>query len=134
MSEKHIEKKAVQRAKGREWKSRKNSSPSQRGALDRIFHKHGVTAYIEFKQPGGKLSELQKIEMRELDAHYIPNACFDNADDAVAWLEAIDPLGPGAVSDPIDIFHRGQREARRLGGYGAGEDGQHADSGAAAQG
>jgi len=96
--EKNIEKKACQRAKDRGWKHRKNSSPSQKGALDRIFHKQGMTCYIEFKAPGGEATELQKIEMAELDEQQIPNACFDNVEDAVAWLDQLDPGRHAAVS------------------------------------
>jgi hypothetical protein len=97
MREKAIEKKACQRAKDRGWKVRKNSSPSQKGALDRIFHKQGMTCYIEFKAPGGEATELQKIEMAELDDQQIPNACFDNVEDAVVWLDQLDPGRHGAL-------------------------------------
>lgn len=104
MKEKYIEKKTCQRARDRGWKVRKNSSPNQRAALDRIFHKEGMTCYIEFKSPGGRATELQKIEMQELTDQLIPNLCCDNVDEAVAFLDSLDPdrlrAVPGAFDKP----------------------------------
>ena len=94
MRESHIEKKASQWARDHGWKVRKMASPGQRAALDRIFHKQGVTAYIEFKRPGGKPTELQKIEMEELTNQWIPNACVDSVEAAVEFLNNCDPTKP----------------------------------------
>jgi hypothetical protein len=48
-------------------------SPSHRGVSDRIVCLHGQTWFVELKQPGGRLSPLQKVfaaEMERLGQNY----------------------------------------------------------------
>ncbi len=93
MREAKVEKKVCQRAKDRGWMNRKFKSPSNNGGPDRIFFKGGVTVLIEFKHPKVKPvpSPLQKITMEELTHQRIPNACFNDVDKAVAFLDRFDP-------------------------------------------
>jgi len=58
--EKELEKKIVQYAKDKKILTYKFSSPSCRGVPDRIFiNKSGVVFFIEFKNPHGKMSQMQ---------------------------------------------------------------------------
>jgi len=66
MNEKTIEKKVCDYAKAQGCLVYKFTSPSNRGVPDRmILAPEGHLLFIEFKQPGGRLSALQKyhIEM-----------------------------------------------------------------------
>lgn len=89
--EKRIEKAFNMWAKSKGWMHRKYVTPGKKGAFDRIYHKMGVTAYIEWKQPGGEMSVHQIETQEELHAHQIPAECFDNTQDAKVWLDSLDP-------------------------------------------
>jgi len=89
--ERDIERTACKRAEDQGWYQKKITSPGRRGTLDRIFHKGGVTVYIEVKQPGGALSPHQHQEMRLLDEHGIPNAVAYTTNEALTFLGKHDP-------------------------------------------
>ena len=89
MAEKNIERAHAKWAKLRGWKVKKVTGDV--GTLDRIYMKGGVTVWIEWKQPGGKLSKPQEVEMQDLWDHGIPAIDCDNIDDGKAWLNSHDP-------------------------------------------
>jgi len=53
----------------RGWLSRRIAYEARTGAPDRIFVRHGVVVFIEFKRPGGRLSGSQVLEIKKLRAH-----------------------------------------------------------------
>jgi len=59
MLESQIERAVCKHAKSTGWLVFKFVSPSHNGVPDRIFLKNGITIFVEFKRPGGKLSPLQ---------------------------------------------------------------------------
>ena len=70
MKEKQIESKVVKKAKELGFLTYKFSSPSNRGVPDRIFiSPHGEVFFIEFKSAKGKLSQLQKKVIKDIE-HY----------------------------------------------------------------
>jgi len=70
MLEKQIESKIVKKAKELGFLTYKFSSPSNRGVPDRIFiSPHGEIFFIEFKSAKGKLSQLQKKVIKDIE-HY----------------------------------------------------------------
>ncbi len=89
--EKHIEKKSCKWAKDHGWKHAKVKHPGRRGAFDRIFHKHGVTAYIEFKYGAGKLSKAQQNERNELIDQDIPWLVAYSIEGVKEFLTELDP-------------------------------------------
>jgi len=64
--EKVIERKCSLWAIDRGWLVYKFVSPSNRGVPDKIFLKKGRIVFVEFKQPGGKLSPLQIRQIKKL--------------------------------------------------------------------
>jgi len=64
--EKVIERKCSLWAIDHGWLVYKFVSPSNRGVPDKIFLKKGRIVFVEFKQPGGKLSPLQIRQIKKL--------------------------------------------------------------------
>lgn len=64
--EKQIENKVCKYAKNKGMLVYKFSSPNNRGVPDRIFIYNNKCFFIEFKGTNGKLSELQKIKIKEI--------------------------------------------------------------------
>ena len=72
MKEKQIESKVVKKAKELGFLTYKFSSPSNRGVPDRIFiSPHGEVFFIEFKSAKGKLSQLQKKIIKDIQLYNI---------------------------------------------------------------
>tara|TARA_R100000541_G_scaffold20106_1_gene29958 strand:- start:174 stop:440 length:267 start_codon:yes stop_codon:yes gene_type:complete len=69
MTESKIEKACSKWAESAGWQVFKFVSPGQRGVPDKVFLKSGKTVFVEFKQPGGKLSTLQKVQIEKLKAN-----------------------------------------------------------------
>lgn len=68
MLERKIEADCVKWAKANGWLSYKFTSPANRGVPDRMFLRNGVTVFVEFKRPGGKVSTLQNRQIEKLRA------------------------------------------------------------------
>ena len=68
MKESDIEKFVCNFAKDKNWLVYKFVSPGCRGVPDRIFMKDGEMFFVEFKQPGGKLSALQHRRIKDIAA------------------------------------------------------------------
>ena len=87
VSESQIEQKAVKLARAAGWMSFKLNSPGSQGLPDRVFIKEGRIVFIEFKTIGGRLSEIQKAQIRKLR--------YYGAEVYVIWAvdEALDCLG-----------------------------------------
>lgn len=68
MNEAAIEKQCVKLAEDAGWFVRKVTWPGRRGAPDRVFIKDGQTVWVEFKDPDGRLAELQKREIAKMQA------------------------------------------------------------------
>ena len=82
--EKDIERKACQWAKSQGWLVYKFTSPNYRSVPDRMFLKHGTTVFLEFKRPGGKLTEGQRREIQKLnEAGFIAEVVYSVED--VQW-------------------------------------------------
>ena len=72
MKEKQIESKIVKKAKELGFLTYKFSSPSNRGVPDRIFiTPHGEVFFIEFKSTKGKLSQLQKKVIKDIEQYHV---------------------------------------------------------------
>lgn len=76
MRESTIESKTVNYAKSKGWLVYKFTSPANRAVPDRIFIRHSIVFFIEFKAPGKKPTELQKkvhldIKNQEIPVHII---------------------------------------------------------------
>ncbi|WP_221897347.1 VRR-NUC domain-containing protein [Bathymodiolus japonicus methanotrophic gill symbiont] len=65
-SEAKIETKICSFAESKGWISFKFTSPGNNGVPDRIFFKDGKTILVEFKSKEGKLSEVQKFQIKKL--------------------------------------------------------------------
>ena len=65
-TEAQIEAAACQWAKEQGWLAYKFTSPARRSVPDRLFIKDGRVVFIEFKRPGGKLTEGQEREIDRL--------------------------------------------------------------------
>jgi hypothetical protein len=64
--EKDIERKVCKWAQDRGWLAYKFTSPGRRSVPDRIFARAGRIVFIEFKRPGGRLTDLQRREIHRL--------------------------------------------------------------------
>lgn len=69
MLESKIESACVNWARANDWLSYKFVSPGNSGVPDRMFLRNGKTVFVEFKQPGGKTSTLQKRQIAILESH-----------------------------------------------------------------
>lgn len=80
MAEAQFQKKCRDIATRRGWLSYKLESPGQRGVPDCLFLYKGKTIYIEFKNPNrrGRLSELQKQKIKQLEKHGADVYVVDN--------------------------------------------------------
>jgi len=88
-TEKNLERAHAKWAKMKGWKVKKITG--DRGTFDRIYIKGGVTCWIEWKQPGGRLSHHQEVEYEDLIEHNAYANVFDNLEDAKTWLNHLDP-------------------------------------------
>ena len=68
MLEKEIEQAACKWAVNNGWMQLKFVSPAHRSVPDRMFIKEGRIVFIEFKKPGGKLTDGQTREIARLRA------------------------------------------------------------------
>jgi hypothetical protein len=76
-----IERDSMRMAEVHGWWQRKFTSPSHSGVPDRILAKRSRVLFIEFKQPGEPLSQLQIDEIRLMvDAGLEVHVC-DTVDD-----------------------------------------------------
>ena len=73
-------------AKKRGWFEAKIKSSNKRGMPDRIFHRQGLTIYIEFKVEGEEPNPQQLKRHRELQAQKIPVFVVDNVEEGCGIL------------------------------------------------
>jgi len=66
--ESELEQACCRLAKTAGWFCRKYKGPGRRSHPDRLFAKHGVVFWVEFKLPGNKPTELQWLEMKAMVA------------------------------------------------------------------
>jgi Holliday junction resolvase len=66
ISEQKIQTKIINRLTKEGWLCVKLIKTSKNGIPDLMCLKEGVTIFIEVKRPNGKLSELQKIRIKQL--------------------------------------------------------------------
>ena len=87
MLEKQIESKVVKKAKELGFLTYKFSSPSNRGVPDRIFiSHHGEVFFIEFKSAKGKLTQLQKKVINDIETYQIDVFVINNVEDGLEIL------------------------------------------------
>lgn len=79
-----IERPASQFAEMRGWFEAKIQSPGKRGMPDRIYHRHGMTMYVEYKAPGEKPTPQQRKRHSEIRDHGVPVHVIDNLEQAYA--------------------------------------------------
>mgnify|MGYP001549436015 CR=1 FL=1 len=84
--EKDIERKSCDWAKAHGWLTFKFTSPNYRSVPDRIFIKQGAVVFIEFKRPGGKLTEGQQRELNRLRQQGVPAEVAYSVEDAKLCL------------------------------------------------
>jgi hypothetical protein len=88
MSEKILEIKITKKAKELGFLTYKFSSPANRGVPDKIFiSPNGKIFFIEFKSTKGKLSELQKHEIHNLQNHLINTHVVRDFEDGLTILD-----------------------------------------------
>lgn len=61
----------------------------QHGWPDRLFFRHGVYVWVEFKRPGGRLSALQKRRIDRLRQSGERAIVVESADDFVPLLNRV---------------------------------------------
>jgi len=66
MLEQAIQSKIIKKLTQEGWLCLKIIKLSKSGYPDLLCHKDGKTMYIEVKRPNGKLSEIQKLRIKEL--------------------------------------------------------------------
>lgn len=79
--ERNIEASCCRWAEKQGWLHRKFKSPGKRSAPDRIFIREGQVLFVEFKAPGKKPTELQKIEHATLREAGMTVLVIDNLED-----------------------------------------------------
>lgn len=90
MRESHLERSACEYAKKRGFLAYKFVSPGHRGVPDRQFiSPTGKVAFVEFKAPGKRPTELQMREIGILKSRGVRAEWFDSAEKAKRWLDAI---------------------------------------------
>ena len=72
MREKIVEHYLIQEVEKRGGFTRKYTSPGRRGVPDRIVFLPGKVIFVECKTPAGRLSGLQKNEIKRIEALGIP--------------------------------------------------------------
>jgi Holliday junction resolvase len=78
ISEQKIQTKIINRLTKEGWLCVKLIKTSKNGIPDLMCLKDGVTMFIEVKRPNGKLSELQKIRIKQLrDLGFNCKICTD---------------------------------------------------------
>ena len=88
MRESQIEKAVAYHARGQGWLCYKWTSPGTRGVPDRIFIKDGQFKLVEFKAPGGRLSEHQRRAIAILEAAGAEVHVIDNVEAGRALFDA----------------------------------------------
>lgn len=86
MLEKDIERKACEWARANGWLAYKFTSPSRRSVPDRLFIKAGAVGFIEFKRPGGAVTDSQKREIARLDKEGMAVWVCHSVEDAIRVL------------------------------------------------
>ena len=90
-TEKVIEQKFVRECVKRGWFCLKQNVMGRRGYPDRLVIKPGgIHVWIEMKRPGGKLSELQKITIENLEAQGCVVSVQFDAMEAINFMEGIE--------------------------------------------
>ena len=86
--ERDIEATVCRYATARGWYVRKFSSPNHRSVPDRVFiAPSGKVLWIEFKRPGGKLTEAQTREAEKLRAVKQTCLMIDTVQDGKAMVD-----------------------------------------------
>lgn len=99
MKESLIEADGVRYAQDRGWVVYKWASPGNRGVLDRLHFKNGVTFSVEYKTTDKKATPQQQIEAMKLKRAGIPCRCCDNVTDARAFIDLM--TATAADDDPF---------------------------------
>ena len=101
--EANIEGAVVAWAENNAWEVRKMRYLGRRSCPDRFFFGYGQIIMVEFKKPGGKLSEGQKLEHTRLRAVGVEVNVFDTVSSAIAFLK-------GKMQYHISSANQGYRE------------------------
>lgn len=89
MLERDVEKKLVQGVKKLGGRCYKWVSPGNAGVPDRIvLLPNGVIRFVELKQKNGRLSEIQKVQMKHLMTLGFGVDVLYGIEDVRAWLES----------------------------------------------
>jgi Holliday junction resolvase-like predicted endonuclease len=67
MTEQQIQSKIINQLEKENWYVIKLIKTSKNGIMDLLCHRQGETMYVEVKRETGKLSELQKIRIKQLE-------------------------------------------------------------------
>jgi hypothetical protein len=90
VKESEIERKVCEYAKKLGCYVRKFSSPGHRGVPDRLLITPcGTVFFIEFKTPTGKLSELQKDEIAQINRRGLRVYVIDSVDQGIEVLTIV---------------------------------------------
>ena len=83
------EQKFVDTAKLLKWKVRKLNGLGQRDWPDRLIVAPHTVCFVEFKRIGEVLRPTQEILVKELRARGADVGVFDDADEAVQWVQSL---------------------------------------------
>ena len=87
--EKDIERAVCNEARARGILAYKFSAPGNRGVPDRIFIYQGRIAFVEFKRPGGKVTRLQEVHIKEIQKQGFQCVVIDNRAAGIALLDSL---------------------------------------------
>lgn len=89
MTESVTEKKVCRYAKSQGWLVYKFQSPSNRGVPDRMFMRHGVLIFIEFKSPGKRPTNQQHATHERIRDHGFPVFIVDEPQQGIDLLAGL---------------------------------------------
>lgn len=123
MLEKNKEKKFSQWATDNGWLVRKIKYVSRNGALDRLYMKSGIVAFIEWKKDASsEIQESQRLEIPELDSQFIFNIVTYDVEIAKKFLSYIDSERPRLLSSKwVQVFNQA-KEMCSLDAHGIGKN------------
>ncbi|CAB4143237.1 VRR-NUC domain containing protein [uncultured Caudovirales phage] len=87
--ESKAEQKFVDKAKLLKWKVRKLNGLGQRDWPDRLVVAPATVCFVEFKRVGEDPRPTQEIMIEELRAQGADVGVFDDADEAVQWVQSL---------------------------------------------
>ena len=87
ISEQKIQSKIIAKLQKENWLCVKLIRTSLNGIPDLLCLRQGVTMFVEVKRPGGKLSELQKVRVKQLQEQGFEVKVWTDFDKDFIWAQ-----------------------------------------------